>query len=128
MSESGPAQESIPIDEYVDFAVEIQHANQLNGRQMDEMFKELVAKAKKYQTQCQTLDARVKSMENVILKQWQQFYRLRDKLDETSKKLELAEAKAKANESKYNRIYNRVKAILLDSAIDSGNSDNNNSV
>lgn len=83
-------------------------------------------KAKQYQNQCQAADAQAEAMKNVITTQMKKIHSLRDRLDEMSKKLKLAESMAKTNEMKYNRIYNKLKAIVLDSAAESCNDDNNN--
>lgn len=124
MSENNP--ESFPINDVVDYAVNINIANRWNGQQMEQMFQALVDKTEEYRNRYRSSDARVESLKNVIVAQWQEINRLRDKLDKVSKKLELAESMAQTNEIKYNRIYNKLKAIVLDSAADSCANDNNN--
>lgn len=119
MSDSNnPENSSFPIDDYIEYAVDINIANQVNGKQMDKLFHEIVAKAKDYQNQCRRSDARVESMKQVILTQWREIRRLRDKLDGTTKKLKLAETTAKTNEIKYNQLYDKLKAIVLNTAAD----------
>lgn len=125
MSENNQENSSFPIDDYIGCAVDINIANQMNCKQMEEMFEQIVAKAKQYRNQCLTSDARNESMKKMIIAQWQQIHRLRDKLDEMSKKLELAESMAQTNEVKYNRIFNKLKQIVLDSATDSCNNNDN---
>lgn len=126
MSENNAENSSFPIDDYIDYAVDLHIANQLNGKKMDKLFHDIVAKAKEYRNQCRSSDARIESLKQVILAQWQQIHRLRDKLDETSKKLELAESMAKTNETKYNRLYGKLKTIVLDAAADSSNDNESN--
>lgn len=116
MSESNVDNSSFPIDDYIEHAVDIQIANQVNGKQMDKLFHDMVAKAKEYRNQCRSSDAKIESMKQMIVAQWQQIRGLRHKLDETSKKLELAESTAKTNEIKYNQLYNKLKTIVLDTA------------
>lgn len=116
MSEGNVDNSSFPIDDYIEHAVDIQIANQVNGKQMDKLFNDMVAKAKEYRNQCRSSDAKIESMKQMIVEQWQQIRGLRHKLDETSKKLELAESTAKTNEIKYNQLYNKLKSIILDTA------------
>lgn len=127
MSENNVENSNFSIDDYIEYAIDIHIANQVNGNQMDKIFNEIVAKAKEYRNQCRSSDAQIEAMKKMIVAQWQQIHQLRDKLDETSKKLELAESMAKTNEIKYNRLYNKLKKIVLDTAADSCDSGNNDS-
>lgn len=117
---------ALSIDDYIECAVDIQIANEMNGKQMDQLFQEIVNKAKQYRNQCQIAEAEVETLKKVLIAQMQKIHSLRDRLDEMSKKLKLAESMAQTNELKYNRIYNKLKAIVLDSAAESCNNDNNN--
>lgn len=123
---NNPQTSSFPIDDYVEFAVDLNIANKVNGKQMDKIVHEVVAKAKDYKNQCRRSDAQVASMKKVIFEQMKEIHRLRNKLDRTSKKLKLSETVAKANEIKYNQLYGKLKAIVLDTAADPCDNESNN--
>lgn len=120
MSESSS---NFSVNYYIENAGEIRIANQINGQQMEQLFSELVAKAQEFRHRWQSTEVKNDALKNVIVKQWQQINQLHDKVDEITKKLQIAELAAKGNEQKYNRIYGKLKAIILDSAADSGNSE-----
>lgn len=117
---------SFPIDDYIEIAEDINIANQVHGKQMDKLFHEVVAKAKEYRNHCRRSDTQIESLKKAIVEQWKEIRRLRNKFDETSKKLKLAEASAKTYEIKYNRLYDKLKTIVLETATDSGDNDRNN--
>lgn len=104
------------VDDYIEKADEIRIANRIQGREMDEMFDTLAAKAKGYRDQCRTLETRVESMKNTILKQWQQINYLKDKLDEKTRKLAIAESLAQESAAKYNRMFGKLRDLVLESA------------
>lgn len=113
---------SFSANYYIENAGDIRIANQINGQQMEQLFAELVVKAQEYRNRWQSAEVKNDALKNVIVKQWQQINQLHDKLDDITKKLHLAELASQGNEKKYNRIYGKLKEIILDSAADSGNS------
>lgn len=114
---------SLSIHDYIEDAGEIRIANQLIGQQMEELFKELVEKAERYRNRLQISEARVESMKQAILKQWQDQRRLNNKLDEITKKLHLAEATAQEFQQKYHQLHSKLKDIVLESAAVANNND-----
>lgn len=128
MSANNRENASFPIDDYIDYAVEIRTANQINGKHMDELLQDIVNKAKQYRDRWQNAEAKIEKMQDVIAIQIQKIHRLRGKLDEMSEKLQAAESMAQTNEIKYKHIYNKLKAIVLDSATELSDNHNNNAV
>lgn len=106
------------INHYIENAGEIHIANQLNGQQMQELFEGLVNKAEEYRNRWKLSESRGNGMKNMIAKQWQEISQLRDKLDQTEKKLKLAESTAEDYAQKYGRLYNKLKKVILESAAD----------
>lgn len=124
MSENN-LQDSIPIDDYVDCVADITITNQVNSKQMEKLFREVVEQAKRYRAQCQTSAATIEGMKHAMELQHKKIHRLRNELDEKSKKLEVSEKSAKSYATKYHRIYNQLKAIVLSAATENNNDNNN---
>lgn len=114
MSENNIQPSSFPVNEYIDIAGDIRIANRINGQHMDQMFEDLVTKAQEYRTRWMESEARVDSLKNVIAKQWNEINLLYKQLNDISKKLHIAESTAQSNATKYNRMYGKLKSIILD--------------
>lgn len=114
------------VNDDIQNAVEILGANETNGRNLGRIVHNLGATVAEYQDRWMTAESKVDSMKTVIAKQWHEINLLHRRLDEVSKRMHLAESKALVNETKYKRMYNKLKAILLNTANDAGDDDNNN--
>lgn len=119
MSENIQASSFVP-DEYIEVADEIRVANHVNGKQMDLMFNELVIKVTEYQDRCRKSETKVDAMKNIIANQFQANKLLLKQLEETTRKLRIAESKAQIYENKYNRMFSKMKSVILDAAADNG--------
>lgn len=120
MSEGGQGS-SFSIGDYLDNADEIRIANQINGNQMEELFKDLVEKAKQYRQKSEIFEARAEALKNKVVDQWRVNGELRDKMDKMTRKLKLAEATAKNYEEKYMRLHSKLKDLVLETAAEANN-------
>lgn len=114
------------LNEDVQNAVAILGANETNGRNLGRIVRNLGATVADYEDRWMTAEAKVDSMKTVIAKQWHEINLLHRRLDEVSKRMHLAESNALVNESKYKRMYKKLKAILMNSAPDAGDDDDDN--
>lgn len=120
MSEGGQGS-SFSIGDYLDNADEIRIANQINGNQMEELFKDLVEKAKQYRQKSEIFEARAEALKNKVVDQWRVNGELRDKMDKMTRKLKLAEATTKNYEEKYMRLHSKLKDLVLETAAEANN-------
>lgn len=109
---------NVSFDDYIELVGDIRIANHINNKEMDRMFDEILVKAQEYRNRWLQSETRVETMKNIITKQYADNISLHKQLEEMTKKLHNAETKAQANEIKFNRMYNRLKAVILDTAAD----------
>lgn len=110
--------ESFSVDDYFEFLGELRIANHKNNKEMDRLFETALLKAQEYRNRWLQSEAKVEALKNIIAKQFQENLTLHKRLEEAMKKQQLAEAKAQASETKFNRMYSRVKSVILDTAAD----------
>lgn len=113
------------VNENVENANAILAANRTNNRNMREIVHNLGAQVAEYKDRWMVSESKIDSMKTVVAKQWHEINLLHRRLDEVSKRMHLAESMALINEKKYKRMYNKMKAILLDSARDVDDDNNN---
>lgn len=119
---------SFSVSEIMENAGIIRMANQSNDQNMENLFQDLVTKTEEYRNRLQVSEAKVDTMKTVIAKQWHEINALHRKLGEVTKKLHIAESTAQINATKYNRIYGKLKGIILESACESAAADGEGNV
>lgn len=113
--------ESFSANEYLEQAAGIRYANKINGEHMDLLFDNLVIKAQEYKNSWLRSESQIDVMKEVIAKQLHDIKSLHQKLNEMSKKLHNAESTSQMYANKYNRMFRKLKSIILDTTCDTSN-------
>lgn len=103
---------------YLEIANNIRNANQENLQHMQHLYEELVIKAQEYHNQLLISDRKVDAMKTVIAKQCYEIKSMHQKMNEMSRRLQIAETTSQLYANKYNRIFNQMKSIILESECD----------
>lgn len=115
MSENFPAN-SFSVDDFIVNARQIHEANQINGDNMNQLFAEFAVKTQVYHDRWMASEAKVDALKSVVAKQWNQINLLYKQIEDLSKKLQHSETTAQSTAIKYNRMFAKLKSILLDTA------------